>query len=145
MASKAKSQRHVLLGVAHKAAKLLGMNDDERRALQKRIIGVDSLKDAPLEHLRVLVWHYKKLGADVGIPFPELLGGEGTLIDPRPTRMQLGRIEKLSVDLGWNGGLLDERLQNFCKHTCHVDGLRFLRRQTATYLINGLQKLAARV
>lgn len=141
----AKNERNVLLGIAHKAAKLLGMEDAERRAFQQKIVGAESLKDVPINSIRALIWHYKKLGADIGIPFPQLIGGEGNLENPRPTRMQLGKIEMLAVDLGWNGGLQDERLEKFCKHTCKVDGLRFLRRESATYLINGLQKLVGRL
>ena len=134
---------NTLLGLCHKAPKQLGMTDDERRAFQKRILGVESLKGIGAEHLRVLLWHYRKLGADIGVPPPELLGGVGTLEDPRPTRAQLGLIEKLAVDLGWNDGLKDERLTQFCKHTCKVDALLFLDRERATHLINGLQKMAA--
>ena len=135
--------RHTLLGLCHKAAKMIGMDEPERIAFQMRTIGVESLKDASNEHLRVLLWHFRKLGANIGVPLPPLLGGEGDIWDPRPTRNQLGLIEKLAVDLGWNDGLNDERLTKFCKHTCKVDALLFLDRERATHLINGLQKMAA--
>ncbi|HWO99749.1 MAG TPA: regulatory protein GemA [Methylococcus sp.] len=127
-------ERRVLLGLAHKGAKLLGWDEDFRREMQQRITGHASCRDMSDAELKRWCWHLKALGADIGIPGPPLRGGRRM---DRPTPWQLGEIERLALAFGWEG-LDDRRLLGFVRHTAHVDDVRFLTRRQASAVIVGL-------
>lgn len=131
--------RRVLMGLAHKAAAQLGMDDETRRAVQQAVTGKASCKDMSEAELRRLLWHYKAKGVDIGIPGPAPRGGQGWT---RPTPWQWAEIERLALALGWDG-LEDGRLLAFVRRTAQVDGVRFLTRRQATGVITGLRRWVA--
>lgn len=128
-------RRRVLLGLAHKAAAQLGMDDDTRRAAQQAFAGKESLRDFSDGELLSWCYELKQRGADIGIPVPPPRGGAGW---DRPTPAQWGTIERLATSLG----LTDAALAAFVRRTCRVDDPRFLTRRGATEVITGLTKWA---
>ncbi len=133
--------RRVLMGLAHKAALLAGLDDDARRAVQQAVTGKASCKDMSEAELRRLLWHYKAKGVDIGIPGPAPRGGQGWT---RPTPWQWAEIERLSHAMGWEG-LEDGRLLAFVRRTAQVDSVRFLTRRQATGVITGLGRWLASI
>lgn len=131
--------RRVLMGLAHKAAAQLGMDDETRRAVQQAVTGKASCKDMSEAELRRLLWHYKAKGADIGIPGPAPRGGQGWT---RPTPWQWVEIERLALRMGWSG-LDDGALRGFVRRTCDVADVRFLTRAQATAVISGLRRWVA--
>lgn len=130
-------ERRALLGLAHKAALLAGLDDDTRRAVQKRVTGKDSCRDMSDAQLRRLLWHYKGLGVEIGVPNPPAPGGTGW---ERPTKWQWMEIERLALAMGWEDGLEDARLLGFVRRTAGVDAMRFLSRAQASAVISGLRR-----
>lgn len=128
-------RRRLLLGLAHKAAAQLGMDDETRRAAQMAFAGQASLKDFTDQQLIGWCWELKRRGAQIGIPAPPPKGGTGW---GRPTDAQWATIERLSASLG----MTDAALAGFVRRTCGVDDQRFLTRRGATEVITGLTKWA---
>ncbi len=128
-------RRRVLLGLAHKAALQLGMDDDTRRAAQAAFSGHESLKDFTNQQLIAWCYELKRRGADIGIPLHSARGGRGL---DRPTDAQLATIERLAASLDMSAGAL----AGFVRRTCAVDDPRFLTRRAATDVITGLTRWA---
>lgn len=129
--------RRTLIGLAHKAAVLAGLDDDARRALQAEVIGKESCAAMTDTELRRLLWHYKGKGVQIGVPGPKPPGGGGW---ERPTASQWAEIERLAGVFGWADGLDDGRLASFIGRTADVDAVRFLSRAGATQVILGLRR-----
>jgi len=129
--------RRTLLGLAHKAALLAGLDDDARRALQAAVVGKESCAAMTDTELRRLLWHYKGLGVQIGVPGPKPRGGGGW---ERPSASQWTEIERLAGVFGWTDGLDDGRLAAFIGRTVGVDAVRFLCRDGATKVITGLTR-----
>ena len=130
-------ERRALIGLAHKAAALAGLGDDERRAVQQAVVGKESCADMTDTELRRLLWHYKAKGVEIGVPGPRPRGGGGW---GRPTPQQWAEIERLAGVFGWVDGLDDSRLASFVGRTAGVDAVRFLSRDGATRVISGLKR-----
>lgn len=128
-------RRRLLLGLAHKAAAMLGMDEDTRRAAQAAFAGRESLKDFSDQQLVAWCWELKRRGADIGIPAPPPKGG---LSWDRPTPAQWATIERLAAALD----LTPSALAVFVKRTTGLDDPRFLTRRGATEVITGLEKWA---
>ena len=124
--------RRKLLALAHMAAARLGLDEDERRDVQREVGGAASCRDMSDASLRKLLWHYKRLGADIFVPGPATAE-----LKNRPTAAQMREIERLSFAMGWDG-LEDARLSGFVKRTARVEAARFLTRRGATRVILGL-------
>lgn len=129
--------RRVLLGLAHKAAQLAGLNDEDRRAVQKAVTGKESCAQMSEKELRRLLWHYKGKGVDIGVPGPAQAGGAGWT---RPTAAQWAEIERIAMDIGFSDGLDDARLRSFVARTTGYDAVRFLDRHSASRVILGLRR-----
>lgn len=126
-------RRRVLLGLAHKAALLLGLDDESRRAAQQAFAGCTSLKDFTDRQLLAWCYELKRRGAAIGIPGPAPRGGQGW---ERPTPQQWTQIERLALELG-----LDEAaLAAFVRRTCAVDDVAWMNRKNATEVITGLSR-----
>lgn len=132
-----KINRHKLTGLAHMASQQLGWDDDMRRQMQKDKTGKESLRDMTDNELLDWCWHLKRIGAQIGIPHPLRKGGKSW---DRPTTRQLGEIEKLALQLGWENGLDDDSLTAFIQRTAKVDNVRFLMQWQATHVITGLRR-----
>lgn len=130
-------ERRALIGLAHKAALLAGLTDDERRTVQQTVVGKESCADMTDTELRRLLWHYKGKGVQIGVPGPKGKGGTGWA---RPTASQWAEIERLALAFGWADGLDDRRLTGFVGRTAGVDDPRFLSRDGATRVISGLKR-----
>lgn len=128
--------RQALLGIIHRGAAQLGLDEDDRRAMQARLTGRESCRDMDLTQLRTVAWHLKRSGADIGIPG---LPPPAKRLD-RVTGPQLARLEQLAVTMGWAGGLADERLLGFVRRTAKIDHIRFLTRRQASDCIVGLER-----
>ena len=128
-------ERRALIGLAHKAAVLAGLSDDERRDVQQSVVGKASCAEMTDTELRRLLWHYKGNGVKIGVPGPKPRGGGGW---ERPTASQWTEIERLAGVFGWVDGLDDNRLASFVGRTAGVDAVRFLSRDGATRVISGL-------
>lgn len=63
-------------------------------------------------------------------------GGSGA---DRPTRQQWAMMGGLARDMGWENGLEDARLKSFVERTTGLSSTRFLKRDTASQVITGLQ------
>lgn len=136
-ATKSSPERRTLIGLAHKAAVLAGLSDDERRTVQGAVTGKASCAEMTDTELRRLLWHYKGRGVQIGVPGAQGLGGAGW---ERPSKPQWTEIERLAQSFGWTDGLDDRRLAGFVAHTARVDGPRFLTRAQATAVISGLRR-----
>lgn len=134
-----RERRRVLLGLAHRAAAQLGMDEDTRRAAQAAFAGKVSLRDYTDAQLLAWCWELKRRGADIGIPAPPPKGGTGW---GRPTEAQLAEIERLALAMGW-AGLDDGALRGFIRRTCAADDVRFVTRGQATAVISGLRRWLA--
>jgi len=132
----APERRRLLLGLAHRAAAQLGMDEDTRRAAQMAYAGKASLRDFTDGQLIGWCWELKRRGADIGIPGPPPKGGVGW---ERPTAAQWAEIERLMAQLG----LTEAGLTGFVRRTCGVDDPRFLTRRGATEVISGLRRWQA--
>ncbi|TCS69745.1 uncharacterized protein DUF1018 [Sulfuritortus calidifontis] len=130
-----KTRRRVLLGLAHRAALQLGLDDDARRQAQAAFAGRASLKDFDDKQLVAWCWELKRRGAEIGIPSPPPKGGLGW---NRPTPAQWATIERLAGSLA----LTDTALAAFVKRTTGLDDPRFLTKRGATEVITGLEKWA---
>lgn len=130
-------ERRALIGLAHKAAVLAGLSDDERKTVQQAVVGKESCADMTDTELRRLLWHYKGKGVQIGVPGPKPRGGGGW---ERPTPNQWAEIERLALSFGWADGLDDGRLASFIGRTAGVDAVRFLSRDGATRVISGLKR-----
>lgn len=135
----AKTRRRALLGLAHKAALQLGMDEDTRRAAQMAFAGRASLRDYSDSQLIAWCWELKRRGAQIGIPGPAPRGGSGW---GRPTEAQLAEIERMALAMGWSG-LDDGALRGFVRRTCSVEDVRFITRAQATAVISGLRRWLA--
>lgn len=129
------TRRRALLGLAHKAAAQLGMDDDTRRTAQAAFAGHESLKEFSDGELVAWCYELKRRGADIGIPAPPPKGGMGW---DRPTPAQWATIERLSASLE----LSDAALAGFVKRTTGLDDPRFLTRRGASEVISGLERWA---
>lgn len=128
-------RRRVLLGLAHQAALLLGLEEDSRRAAQQAFAGCTSLKDFTDRQLLAWCYELKRRGAAIGVPGPAPRGGQGW---ERPTPAQWTQIERLALELG-----LDEAaLVVFARRTCGVDDPAWMNRSNASQLIVGLSRWA---
>lgn len=134
-----RERRRLLLGLAHKAASQLGMDEETRRAAQMAFAGKASLRDFSDAQLVGWCWELKRRGADIGIPAPPPRGGAGW---GRPTEQQLAEIERLALAMGWSG-LDDGALRGFVRRTCEVEDVRFITRGQATAVISGLRRWLA--
>ena len=129
------TRRRLLLGLAHKGALQVGMDDDTRRAAQLAFGGKSSLRDFSDRQLIAWCYELKRRGADIGVPAPPPRGGSGW---ERPSAPQWARIEQLSAQLG----LTDAGLAQFVARTAKVDDPRFLTKAQATAVITALTKWA---
>lgn len=129
-------RRRVLMGLAHKGATLLGLDDETRRAAQLNHTGIASCRDMSDGQLLDWCWELKRRGAEIGIPGP---APRAVALD-RPTVPQLVELERLALAFGWMAGLEDRRLLGFVRHTAKVDHPRFLTRAQATDVISGLRR-----
>lgn len=128
-------RRRVLLGLAHKAAAQLGMDEETRRAAQRAFCGHESLKDFSDRQLVAWCYELKRRGADIGIPAPPPKGGAGWY---RPTAAQWATIERLAAAIG-----IDEAaLAAFVRRTTGLDDPRFMTRRDASDVISGLTRWA---
>lgn len=127
--------RRVLLGLAHKAASQLGMDEETRRAAQAAFAGRESLRDFSDAQLVAWCWELKRRGADIGIPAPPPMGG---LAWDRPTPAQWATVERLAGALE----LTPAALAAFVKRTTGLDDPRFMTRRDASAVITGLEKWA---
>lgn len=134
-----RSRRNLLLGLAHKAAAQLGMDEETRHAAQMAFAGKASLRDFSDAQLVGWCWELKRRGAQIGIPAPPPKAGLGW---GRPTEAQWAEIERLCMAMGWSG-LDDGVLRGFVRRTCGVEDARFLTRGQATALIAGLRRWLA--
>lgn len=130
------TRRRLLLGLAHKAAAQLGMDEETRRAAQAAFAGHESLRDFSDRQLLAWCWELKRRGAEIGIPAPPPKGGAGW---GRPTPAQLVELERLAIAIGWDG-LDDARLRGFVRRTCEIDDLRFASKAQMSDLISGLRR-----
>jgi len=131
------TDRRALIGLAHKAAVLAGLSDNDRRAVQQAVVGKQSCADMSDVELRRLLWHYKAKGIKIGVPGPKPPAGSG---GARATVSQWAEIERLALAFGWLDGLQDRRLASFVGRTAGVDAVRFLTREGATHVISGLRR-----
>jgi hypothetical protein len=138
-AMQTRERRRQLLGLAHKAALQLGMDEETRRAAQMAFCGKASLRDYTDSQLIAWCWELKRRGADIGIPAPPPRGAQGW---GRPTEAQLAEVERLALRMGWSG-LDDGALRGFIRRTCGADDVRFITRGQATAVINGLRRWLA--
>lgn len=138
-ASDPQARRRLLLGLAHKGAAQLGMDEETRRAAQAAFAGKASLRDFTDQQLLAWCWELKRRGADIGIPGPPPKAGLGW---DRPTEAQWTEIERLCMAMGWSG-LDDVALRGFVRRTCAVDDLRFVTRGQATAIVSGLRRWLA--
>ncbi|MEW6559610.1 MAG: phage protein GemA/Gp16 family protein [Pseudomonadota bacterium] len=129
------TRRRLLLGLAHKGAMQVGMDDDTRRAAQLAFGGHESLRDYSDQQLIKWCYELKRRGADIGVPAPPPRGGSGW---DRPSAPQWARIEQLSAQLG----LTEVGLAQFVTRTAKVDDPRFLTKAQATAVITALAKWA---
>jgi hypothetical protein len=129
------TRRRLLLGLAHKGAAQVGMDDDTRRAAQLAFGGKESLRDFSDPLLIKWCYELKRRGADIGVPAPPPRGGTGW---ERPSAPQWARIEQLSAQLG----LSETGLAQFVTRTAKVDDPRFLTKAQATAVITALAKWA---
>lgn len=135
MSSMPADRRRALLGLAHKAAAQLGMDEETRRAAQAAFAGHESLAAYSDEQLIAWCWELKRRGADIGIPGPRPAGGIGW---DRPTPAQLATIERLRISIG-----LDEAAyRGFVRRTTGMDTPRFLNKRGASMVIAGLERWA---
>lgn len=130
----AAKNRHILLGLVHKAALQLGWDDDWRAAQQLAQCGHASCRDMSDAQLLAWCWKLKKLGAQIGIPSPAKINA----LPHGPTRSQLGEIQRLALTLGWQKGLDAPELAEFIRHTCKIDHPRWLSKDQASLTIIGL-------
>lgn len=134
-AEKKRQRRRTLLGVAHKGALQLGMDEDARRAAQEAFSGHQSLRDFSDQQLIAWCWELKRRGADIGIPAPPPRGGSGW---QRPTAAQAATIEHLCAALNLSEGAL----QAFVQRTTGVADARFMTKRMASEVITGLTRWA---
>lgn len=127
--------RRLLLGLAHKAAVQLGMDEDTRREAQRAFAGKESLKDFTDAELLAWCWQLKEWGANIGIP---LLHGAPAVSRDRPTRAQWATIERLAAAIG----IEKAALAAFVRRTTGLDDPRFMTRRDASYIISGLTRWA---
>lgn len=128
-------RRRALLGLAHRAAALLGMDEETRRAAQAAWCGKASLRDFSDRELIGWLHELKARGAPIGIPAPPPWGGNGW---DRPSEWQRVRMEQLAARLG-----LDEQgFAGFVRRTTGVDDPRFLTHAGAQAVLHGLSRWA---
>ena len=123
-------KRRALIGLAHKAATLAGLDDDTRRAVQVEVTGKESCGEMTQRELLALLRHYKAKGVQVYIPNTAPFG--------RITAAQRATIDRLAAAIG----LEDGQLQAFIARTAKVDSVEFLRKSQASAVISGLQRWA---
>ncbi|MDD3553239.1 MAG: DUF1018 domain-containing protein [Deltaproteobacteria bacterium] len=129
--------RKTLLGLAHKAAKQLGWDEDLRREAQLAFNGKPSLKDYTDAELLAWLWRLKEWGADIGIPLQCSVPAQVTR--DRPTRAQIATIERLAASLG----LSEQALTIFVRRTTGgVGAVQWLDRRGASAVITGLERWA---
>lgn len=107
------------------ACKRQGVDDETRRAVQKRIIKKDSMAKMTAAELTQLRDHFNR-------------GWKG----PRPDRPHLGKIRALWWSLYWIGAIErpdDDALNAFIKRQAHVQHINFLDHRTASPVIEGLK------
>jgi phage gp16-like protein len=63
-------RRHLLIALAHLAAKQAGADDETRRAVQRKITGVDSCAQMDAAALRAVIRYWQRHGASVRLPGP---------------------------------------------------------------------------
>lgn len=123
-------KRRALIGLAHKAAALAGLDDETRRAVQVEVTGKESCGEMSERELLALLRHYKAKGVQVYIPNTAPLG--------RITAAQRATIDRLAAAIGLDAG----QLQSFIARTTKVDSVEFLRKSQASAVISGLQRWA---
>lgn len=122
--------RHALIGLAHKAAVLAGLDEDARRAVQVEVTGKESCGAMTDTQLRALLRHYRARGVDIYIPHASPAG--------RITEAQRATIARLAASIG----LDDAQLQAFIARTAKVDSVDFLTKRAASGIISGLERWA---
>jgi phage gp16-like protein len=63
-------RRHLLIALAHLAAKQAGVDEATRRAVQRKITGVDSCAQMDAAALRAVIRYWQRHGASVRLPGP---------------------------------------------------------------------------
>lgn len=132
-------RRRVLLGLAHRGAAQLGLDEDSRRAAQAAFTGCASCRDMSDSQLIAWCWELKRRGANIGIPGPRPEPGRYG----HPTATQWAEIERLAIAMGWADGLESAALRGFVRRTLSCDDLRFASNRDATRLITGLRRWVA--
>ena len=130
----AKSERQILMGLAHRAANALGLDDEARKAKQMLVTGCESCSEMSPTRLRVLLWSYRLAGVSIGVPSPPVVSAPD-----RPTGAQITQIERLCAEKGLFG-LDDPRLAKFVGRTAKVDAVEFLTHRQASNVITGLSR-----
>jgi hypothetical protein len=125
----------VLLGLVHRGAAQIGMDEDTRRALQQRVTGHDSCRDMTDAELLAVIRELRRLGADVRAPVPMADGRPGMA-----SGWQLATLEHLALDMGWKQGLDDARFVAFIARTAGVQRAQWLDRAAASKAITGLRR-----
>ena len=143
MEAKKKSKKTVsyrgrLVGLAHQVATTMGMDDETRRAAQKKITGCESCKDMGEAQLRNWLYYLKRLGADVYVPNPPDKKSDGPL--EKITSVQYAEIERLCFERGWQNGLEHPDFVAFLRRTAKIDKTEFLTKRLASQVINGLRR-----
>jgi phage gp16-like protein len=122
--------RSKMIGAVRMAAKRVGMNDDDRRALQQELTGKISLGDMSL--------------AEIGQVLDRL---NKDWKGPMGHRAHAGKIRALWWTLYWLGAIedpADRPLDAFVKRQAGVSSLRFLDSRKAHSVIEALKAWAAR-
>lgn len=107
------------------ACKRHGIDDDTRRAVQRRIIRKDSMADMTVAELSRLRDHFNR-------------GWKG----PRQHRPHIGKVRALWWSLYWIGAIErpdDEALNAFVKRQAHVQHINFLDHRHASAVIEALK------
>lgn len=129
------ARRKKLLAQAHLAAKKLGLDEEARRAVQAMVTGKESCAEMSERELVMLIDHWGRAGADVRAALPE--GGDAPGM---ATRWQLATLERLAWEMGWDDGLMDERLLRFVRRSAKVERVQWLDKRAASAVISGLMR-----
>jgi hypothetical protein len=120
----------------------LGLDEGILHALVKRRTGRESLKELTSNEAREVIDFMVGLAGGeesrtVNVPI-----GDGTkaIVTPMATKKQLWYIDRLAKDLGWDR--IPDRLRGFLHKYAHVDDVRWLTREQAWRVTEGLKRMS---
>ncbi len=128
------AQRRALMGVVHKAAKAIQMDDDDRRAMQIRITGKESLADMTLGQIGDVLDELRALGWVDG----KRSKGRRRLA----SHPEAGKIRALWLSLYHLGEVNDpteDALASFVKRQTRLDDLEWVKQENAHRVIEALK------